>query len=78
MTLDDDLIEKLNEDYKLAPITTAEKVMIEFSIQLTKDATKITPKHHEQLRAVGFDDTGILQITLIEVGERGADFRSWH
>jgi alkylhydroperoxidase family enzyme len=34
-------------------------------VQLTEDATKITPEHHARLRAAGFDDTGILQITLI-------------
>lgn len=39
--------------------------MLDFAIQLTKDATAITPEYHERLRAVGFDDTGILQITLI-------------
>jgi alkylhydroperoxidase family enzyme len=32
---------------------------------LTKDATKCSPKDHDALRAVGFDDRGILQITLI-------------
>ena len=39
--------------------------MCDYVIQLTKDATKIHPKHHENLRAAGFDDTAILQITLI-------------
>ena len=39
--------------------------MIEYVIQLTEDATCISPTHHEQLRAVRFDDRGILQITLI-------------
>jgi alkylhydroperoxidase family enzyme len=39
--------------------------MCDFVVQITKDATKITLKHHEKLRSVGFDDTGILQITLI-------------
>ena len=39
--------------------------MVEFVIQLTKDATKISPADLDRLRAVGFDDTGILQITLI-------------
>lgn len=39
--------------------------MCDFVVQLTRDATKITPRHHEKLREVGFDDTGILQITLI-------------
>jgi alkylhydroperoxidase family enzyme len=32
---------------------------------LTKDATRISPDNHARLREVGFDDPGILQITLI-------------
>ena len=39
--------------------------MLDYVIQLTRDATRISPENHEQLRAVGFDDKGILQITLI-------------
>jgi alkylhydroperoxidase family enzyme len=39
--------------------------MVEYVIQLTKDATKISPAHHERLRDAGFDDKAILQITLI-------------
>ena len=39
--------------------------MLDFVIQLTKDATRIAPADHARLRAVGFDDKGILQITLI-------------
>ena len=65
MTLDDDLIHALREDPTTAPVTPAERVMIDYVIQLTKDSTKCTPAHLEQLRAVGYDDTGILQITLI-------------
>ncbi len=65
VTLDDDLIDALRKDYKSAPISDAEKVMCEYTIQLTKDATKIHPGYHERLRAAGFDDRGILQITLI-------------
>lgn len=65
VTLDDDLIEALHKDYKTAPITQAERVMLDYVVQLTKDAVKITPEYHERLRAAGFDDTAILQITLI-------------
>lgn len=39
--------------------------MIEYVVQITKDATRISPAHHERLRRVGFDDKAILQITLI-------------
>jgi alkylhydroperoxidase family enzyme len=39
--------------------------MLEFAVRLTKAAYKTTPADVEHLREVGFDDTGILQITLI-------------
>jgi alkylhydroperoxidase family enzyme len=39
--------------------------MLDFVVQLTKDATRISREDHERLRSVGFDDKGILQITLI-------------
>ena len=39
--------------------------MLDYVVTLTKDATRIGPEHHERLRAAGFDDRAILQITLI-------------
>ena len=39
--------------------------MLDYVVQLTKDATRISREDHKRLRAVGFDDRGILQITLI-------------
>jgi uncharacterized peroxidase-related enzyme len=65
VTLDDELIAALREDYKTAPISEAEMVMCDYVVQLTKDATKISPAHHERLHEAGFDDTAVLQITLI-------------
>ncbi|MBV9210933.1 MAG: peroxidase [Acidobacteria bacterium] len=65
VTLDDDLIRALRDDYKSAPITEAERVMCDYVVQLTSDATRISPADHQRMRAVGFDDTAILQITLI-------------
>jgi alkylhydroperoxidase family enzyme len=43
----------------------ADRAMLDYVTPLTKDATRITPKDHERLRAAGFDDRGILQITLV-------------
>ena len=65
MTLDEELVEAIRRDYRTAPIDERDRVMLEFVEQLTRDATRITPSHHERLRAAGFDDRGILQITLI-------------
>jgi uncharacterized peroxidase-related enzyme len=63
--LDEALIEALKQDYTAAPITTQERVMLDYVVKLTKDATKVWKDDHDGLRAVGFDDKGILQITLI-------------
>jgi uncharacterized peroxidase-related enzyme len=63
--LDDALIQALRTDYTTAPITPEERVLVDYVVQLTRDATKITPEHHERLRVAGFDDRAILQITLI-------------
>ena len=65
MTVDEQLVTALQEDYTTAPLTAAERAMVEYVVQLTKDATQIGPDHHARLRAAGFDDTAILQITLI-------------
>ena len=65
MTLDGEMVRALAEDYKTAPITEQDRVMLDYVVQVTKDATRISPADHERLRAVGFDDQGILQITLI-------------
>lgn len=65
MTLDQDLVAALENDYREAPISEQEKVMLDYVVQITRDATRISPAYHERLRAVGFDDKGILQITLI-------------
>jgi uncharacterized peroxidase-related enzyme len=63
--LDQELVAALEKDYREAPITEQEKVILDYVVQLTRDATRISPKDHDRLRAVGFDDKGILQITLI-------------
>ncbi|MFI4946709.1 MAG: carboxymuconolactone decarboxylase family protein, partial [Burkholderiales bacterium] len=53
------------EDYENAPLTVQDRTMLDNVTVVTKDATRVTPSHHKRLREVGFDDRGILQITLI-------------
>ncbi len=59
------MVEALQRDYRSAPISEQDRTMLDYVVKLTKDATKVSPADHDQLRAVGFDDRGILQITLI-------------
>ena len=65
MTLDKELVAALEKDYTTAPLTGPERVMVDYVVKLTIDATKVWKDDHERLRAAGFDDTAILQITLI-------------
>ena len=63
--MDPELVAALEEGYRKAPISEQERVMLDYVVQVTRDATRISPVDHDRLRSVGFDDKGILQITLI-------------
>jgi uncharacterized peroxidase-related enzyme len=59
------MVAALRKDFRTAPISEQNRVMLEYAVKLTRDATECSPADHAKLRAVGFDDRGILQITLI-------------
>jgi len=63
--LDKELVDALEKDYTTAPVTPQERVMLDYVVKITKDATKVWKDDHERLHAAGFDDKAILQITLI-------------
>ena len=63
--MDEKLVEAIRKDYRTAPISEQDRVMLDYVVKLTKDATRCGPDDHIKLRAAGFDDRGILQITLI-------------
>ena len=59
------MVEALRHDYANAPLNEADRAMCDYAIQLTEDPVKLGPANLDRLREVGFDDQGILQITLI-------------
>lgn len=65
MTLDEKFVEQLKKDYTQAELSPQERAMLDYVVKITRDATQVSPRDHERLRAAGFDDRGILQITLI-------------
>ena len=65
MTLDEAFVKALVEDYENVPLSEADRAMLDYATKLTRNATRVTPQDHARLRAAGFDDRGILQITLI-------------
>jgi uncharacterized peroxidase-related enzyme len=65
VTLDKEMVDALKTDYTTAPISAQDRAMLDYVVKLTKDATKVWKDDIDGLRAAGFDDQGILQITLI-------------
>ena len=65
MTLDEQLVKALQQDYRTAAISDQERVMLDYVAQVTRDATRISTDDMGKLRNAGFDDRAILQITLI-------------
>jgi len=47
------MVEALRRDYTTAPISEQDRVMLDYVVKLTKDATKCSPKDHGELRRVG-------------------------
>ena len=52
-------------DYENAPLSPADRAMLDYAGVVTKDATRVHPPDLDRLRAHGFDDRAILQITLL-------------
>jgi uncharacterized peroxidase-related enzyme len=59
------MVAALKRDYTTAPLAESDRAMLEYVVTLTRDATQVAPEDHDRLRAAGFTDQAILQITLI-------------
>jgi uncharacterized peroxidase-related enzyme len=55
----------LERDYTKAELSPEDRAMLDFAVKMTRTPYKHTQADVGKLRAVGFDDTGILQITMI-------------
>ena len=63
--LDEELAAALRRDHREANLSPADRAMLDFAVGLTEQPARLGPEDLAKLRAVGFDDVGILQITLI-------------
>jgi len=59
------MVDALRRDHRTAPVSDREHAMLDYADRLTRDSTALGPEDLDRLRDAGFDDTGILQITLI-------------
>ena len=42
VTLDEDMVAALQDDYRTAPISAAERAMLGFALDITEDATRVS------------------------------------
>jgi uncharacterized peroxidase-related enzyme len=65
VALDEELAAELRRDYRQARLSEADRAMLDYAAQLTRDATQVRPEDLDRLRRLGFDDRAIVQINLI-------------
>lgn len=52
-------------DFRRAPLSEADRAMLEFAVKLTLTPSQSSPEGLARLRGHGFDDTAILEIVHI-------------
>jgi uncharacterized peroxidase-related enzyme len=65
VSLDQELSEALKHDWHTANLDEKDRAMLSYVEKLTLTPVSVWRDDMEALRAAGFDDTAILQITLI-------------
>ncbi len=65
LTKKKDLVQQIRSDYRKAPISDQEKLMLRFAIALTKNPQENLEERVKQLETIGFSDEMILHIVLI-------------
>ncbi|MCB1033715.1 MAG: peroxidase [Acidobacteria bacterium] len=59
------MAEALAEDHRRAPISDAEKAMLDYALKLTREPWAMERSDVEALKAVGWDDTAVLDIAQV-------------
>lgn len=65
MIKDDTLLAQLKEDYAQAPLSPADRAMLDYAAKLTRSPADVTRQDVQALRDAGFDDRSILDIAQI-------------
>ena len=55
----------MKHDYRSAPLDSPTRVLLDFAVAVTRDATQVTPQDLDDLRAHGFRDEDILDAVQI-------------
>lgn len=64
-SLDEELAAALRRDHREAKLDEKDRAMLDYTVRLTEQPARMTHADVQKLRAAGFDDVAVLQITLI-------------
>jgi uncharacterized peroxidase-related enzyme len=62
---DDDLAQRIEEDFESAGLSEKRLAMLRYALKLTKSPGSVAPSDVEEMRQVGFNDTDILHIAEV-------------
>ena len=65
ITLDETFAQALRRDWRAVDLSPADRAMLAYVEQVTRDPRQVQPGTLEELRQAGFDDRAIVQITAI-------------
>ena len=65
ITLDETFAQALRRDWQSVDLSPADRAMLAYVEQVTRDPRQVQPDTLDGLRQAGFDDRAILQITAI-------------
>ncbi len=65
MTKDAELVSQVKEDYRLADLDTRTRALMDYAVQVTRDAHGVSQKTIDGLREVGWTDEQVLSATHI-------------
>jgi uncharacterized peroxidase-related enzyme len=58
-------VEAIGTDYTTAPITPAERVLLDYAVKLTREPWNMRREDVERLRSAGWSDAAILDLVIV-------------
>ena len=65
MTKDDTLVDAVMRDYREAPLSDADRTMLDYAVLLARTPEQVSEDDVESLRQAGFDDGQILDVAQV-------------
>jgi uncharacterized peroxidase-related enzyme len=65
LTRDDDLVDAVSRDPRIAPLAPRERALVDHALLLAREPEAVRREHVDALRAHGLDDRALLDLTLV-------------